>query len=125
MSAYWIKYLAYMCSFHVNHKIYVTQKPPWTNGGHHHTTTAIVQAQVLEHLFEQYLPKSGVVESDRMLLKEVLMSHSEYRAHSGSQDLCWKARLHKSGIEVFSLVEAGLFSKMLFSVPRTVQLLLF
>ena len=75
--------------------------------------------------FEQYLPKSGVVESDRMLLKEVLMSHSEYRAHSGSQDLCWKARLHKSGIEVFSLVEAGLFSKMLFSVSRTFQLLLF
>ena len=51
-----------------------------------------------------------------MLLKEVLMSHSEYRGHSGTQDLSWQARLHKSGIQIVSLVEASFIAIMLFSV---------
>lgn len=61
--------------------------------------------QVQDHFFEALLPKSGMAESDRLLLKEKLSSHVVYRENSGDGDCTWMARLKKSGIECFHLLE--------------------
>eukprot|EP00435_Cladocopium_sp_Y103_P020629 s1684_g5.t1 len=61
---------------------------------------------VLEHFFDSVLPKSGMCDEDRKLLKTALGSHSEYRAHSaGTGDCTWQARLCKSGIMTFEFLE--------------------
>ena len=56
------------------------------------------------------LPKSGMAECDRSLLKEKLSAHEVYRQHSGKDGDCsWMARLKKSGIECFHLLEDRVF----------------
>lgn len=55
------------------------------------------------------LPKSGMAEGDRALLKEKLSAHEVYRQHSGDGDCTWMARLKKSGIDCFHLLEDTLF----------------
>ncbi len=60
----------------------------------------------MEHFFEVTLPKAGVCEQDRTLLKAALESHEAYRDHAGEgADQTWLARLRKSGILVFELLE--------------------
>lgn len=47
-----------------------------------------------------------MAEADRFLLKEKLSTHEIYRQHSGSDGDCsWMARLKKSAIECFHLLE--------------------
>ena len=65
--------------------------------------------QVLNHFFEVLLPKSGMAEGDRALLKEKLSAHEVYRQHSGDGDCTWMARLKKSGIDCFHLLEDRFF----------------
>ena len=54
------------------------------------------------------LPKSGMAEGDRALLKEKLSAHEVYGQHSGDGDCTWMARL-KSGIDCFHLLEDRFF----------------
>lgn len=61
--------------------------------------------QVHTHFFEVLLPKSGMCEADRLLVKEKTASHEVYRLNSGEGDCSWMARLQKSGIEAFHLLE--------------------
>ena len=62
--------------------------------------------QALEHFFDVVLPKAGMVESSRTLLKEKTASHDAIRAHSGTDgDRTWLARLDQSGIRTFELLE--------------------
>ena len=50
-----------------------------------------------------------MAECDRSLLKEKLSAHEVYRQHSGKDGDCsWMARLKKSGIECFHLLEDSL-----------------
>lgn len=62
--------------------------------------------EVLQHFFESHLPKSGMLESDRLLLKEKLSDHATYRASSGDGDRTWLARLQRSGNKCFEMLEA-------------------
>lgn len=63
-------------------------------------------SQVLEHFFDSVLPKSGMRDEDRKLLKTALGSHSEYREHcAGTGDCTWQATLCKSGIMTFEFLE--------------------
>jgi hypothetical protein len=62
---------------------------------------------VLEHVHHELLPKAGVLDADRTLLKEASADHAAFRAHSGDGDIAWQARLQKSGILIFELLEAG------------------
>ena len=55
------------------------------------------------------LPKSGMAEGDRALLKEKLSAQEVYRQHSGDGDCTWMARLKKSGIDCFHLLEDRFF----------------
>ena len=64
--------------------------------------------QVYDHFFDILLPKSGMSEPDRQLLKEKTWKHDVYRANSGDGDCSWMARLSKSAIETFHLLEARL-----------------
>ena len=61
--------------------------------------------QVLEYVHGDLFPKAGVRDMDRKLLKEATSSHAAYRDHS-DENITWMARLNKSGIECFKLVEA-------------------
>lgn len=67
------------------------------------------RAQVLNHLLDVALPKAGVSPDDRCLLKEALKSHFDYRSSSGGNNVSWQARLNKSGIQIFELIEARMF----------------
>lgn len=61
--------------------------------------------EVLDHFFDNLLPKAGVAEGDRALLKEALCSHAAYRQHSGDGDVTWKARLKQSSLMCFDLIQ--------------------
>ena len=61
--------------------------------------------KVLDHFLDTLLPKSGMRESDRWLLKEKLVDPETYRNHSGQEDCSWMSRLQKSAIETFRLLE--------------------
>lgn len=63
--------------------------------------------QVHDYFFDILLPKSGMSEADRVLLKANTARHDTYRMHSGQADCSWMARLKKSAIEAFHLLEAG------------------
>lgn len=68
----------------------------------------IMVTEVLNYLHEDLLPKAGVLESDRSLLKEASADHAAFRSHSGDGgEVTWQARLQKSGILIFELLEAG------------------
>ena len=56
-------------------------------------------------------------EQDRLLLKEKSGRPEIYRAHSGDGDCSWMARLQKSAIEAFHLLEAGHAQLELFPFP--------
>ena len=43
----------------------------------------IMVTEVLNYLHEDLLPKAGVLESDRSLLKEASADHAAFRSHSG------------------------------------------
>ena len=62
--------------------------------------------QVFDHFFDILLPKSGMAEPDRQLLKEKTSKHEIYRTNSGNGDCSWMARMQKSAIETFHLLEA-------------------
>ena len=65
-------------------------------------------SQVLDFFFDTHLPKSGLTEVDRQLLKTALASHSDYRDHSpGTGDCTWQASLTKSGIMTFEFLQAS------------------
>ena len=66
-----------------------------------------LDSKVLEYAHNELLPKSGVLGADRALLKEATAAHAAFRAHSGDGDIAWQARMQKSGILVFELLEAG------------------
>ena len=53
------------------------------------------------------IPQAGVLDADRTLLKDATVDHAAFRAHSGDGDIGWQARLQKSGILIFELLEAG------------------
>ena len=78
-------------------------------------------AQVLNYFFEAVLPKAGVLTDDRALVKEALKSHSDYRDNSGGNNVAWQARLNKSGILIFELIEAGIFSGVSLSLFQIVE----
>ena len=61
---------------------------------------------MFDHFFDILLPKGGMPEPDRQLLKEKTSKHDVYRANSGDGDCSWMARLNKSTIETFHLLEA-------------------
>ena len=67
--------------------------------------------RVLDYIHSDLLPKAGVLDSDRRLLKEASADHSAYRAHSGDGDITWQARLQKSGILCFELIQDLVFDK--------------
>ena len=69
--------------------------------------------QVLEHFFDVLLPKAGVSEGDRKLLKTSLENHTAYRSHSAGDggDCTWQASLQKSGIMAFELVSELVYGK--------------
>ena len=67
--------------------------------------------RVLEYIHSDLLPKAGVLDSDRHLLKEASANHSAFRAHSGDGDITWQARLQKSGILCFELIQDLVFEK--------------
>lgn len=56
-------------------------------------------------MHSELFPKAGVLDSDRTLLKEASSDHSAFRAHTGDGDITWQARMQKSGILCFELVE--------------------
>ena len=53
----------------------------------------------------EMFPKAGVLDCDRTLLKEASNDHSAFRGHTGDGDITWQARMQKSGILCFELVE--------------------
>ena len=62
---------------------------------------------MLEFFFDSQLPKSGLSEEDRQLLKTAVASHADYRDHcAGTGDCTWQASLSKSGIMTFELLQA-------------------
>ncbi|CAL1141857.1 unnamed protein product [Cladocopium goreaui] len=65
-----------------------------------------LKKKVFDHFFDILLPKGGMPEPDRQLLKEKTSKHDVYRANSGDGDCSWMARLNKSTIETFHLLEA-------------------
>ena len=67
--------------------------------------------RVLDYIHSDLLPRAGVLDSDRHLLKEATLDHSAYRAHSGDGDITWQARLQKSSIQVFELIADLVFDK--------------
>ena len=73
--------------------------------------------QVLEYFFDILLPKSGMTESDRQLLRDKTLKHDVYRAYRGEADCSWMARLQKSAISTFHLLEARRFL-FLRKIPR-------
>lgn len=67
--------------------------------------------RVLEYMHTDLFPKAGVCDCDRRLLKEASADHAGYRAHSGDGDITWQARLQKSGILGFELIQDLVFEK--------------
>ena len=57
------------------------------------------------------LPKAGVLDGDRSLLKEASSDHLAYRAHSGEGEVTWQGRMKPSGIACFELIEDLVFNK--------------
>lgn len=53
----------------------------------------------------ELFPKAGVLDTDCGLLKEASCDHAAYRQHSGEGAITWQARMQKSGISCFQLVE--------------------
>ena len=62
---------------------------------------------MLDYFFDVLLPKSGMIETDRLLLKDKLARHDVYRQNSGEGDISWMAHLQKSAIQAFQVLEAG------------------
>lgn len=71
----------------------------------------LVACQVLEYLHADLFPKSGVSDADRALLKEASEDHAAYRAHSGDGEVTWQARMKRSGILCFELLEDLVYGK--------------
>eukprot|EP00438_Fugacium_kawagutii_P016989 Skav202425 [mRNA] locus=scaffold1370:406666:410894:- [translate_table: standard] len=67
--------------------------------------------RALDYMHSDLFPKAGVCDSDRRLLKEATANHAAYRAHSGDGDIAWQARLQKSGILCFELIQDIVFDK--------------
>lgn len=65
------------------------------------------------------LPKSGVLDGDRALLKEASADHTAYRAHSGDGEVTWQGRMKPSGILCFQLVEDLVYNKKFDNGVRT------
>lgn len=64
--------------------------------------------QVLDYLLDQHYPRAGLSEADRTLLKQKVMNHSTYRAHSGAEgDHSWMSKMAKSSIQAFHFLEAS------------------
>ena len=57
------------------------------------------------------LPKAGVLDGDRSLLKEASSDHLAYRAHSGEGEVTWQGRMKPSGIACFELLEDLVYNK--------------
>eukprot|EP00435_Cladocopium_sp_Y103_P027001 s4446_g6.t1 len=66
---------------------------------------------VLEYMHTELFPKAGLLDGDRMLLKEATSSHAAYRAHSGEGEVAWQARMKPSGILCFELVEDLVYAR--------------
>ena len=67
--------------------------------------------RVLDYIHSDLLPRAGVLDSDRHFLKQSTCDHSAYRAHSGDGDITWQARLQKSSILCFELIQDLVFDK--------------
>ena len=83
---------------------------------------------MLDYFFDVLLPKSGMIETDRLLLKDKLARHDVYRQNSGEGDISWMAHLQKSAIQAFQVLEAGqqsLHSCDSFKFPMNNNMLLY
>ena len=83
----------------------ITTLKVFSNTWHVGPENVFCQSKVLEYMHTELFPKAGVLDTDRALLKEAACDHAAYRAHSGDGDITWQARMQKSGIQCFQLVE--------------------